>query len=97
VQAVNASSRRIFTAREDIAGEERDFLKTYLGPTMAKEGLGGKKIIVWDHNRDFINHRVNVIYGDPEAAKYAWGAGFHWYETWSGGEQMYDNIRAVHE
>ena len=30
--------------------EERDFLKQYLGPIMQTEGLGDKKIIVWDHN-----------------------------------------------
>lgn len=79
------------------AEDERDFLKNYLGPIMKKEGLGNKKIIVWDHNRDLINQRVNTIYADPEAAKYAWGTGFHWYETWTGGKQMYDNIKAVYE
>lgn len=79
------------------AEEERDFLKLHLGPTMAKEGLGDKKIVVWDHNRDLIDHRVNVIYSDPDAARYAWGTGFHWYESWSGGTQMFENIRRVHE
>ncbi len=79
------------------ATAERDFLKNYLGPTMKKEGLGTKKIVVWDHNRDLMNHRANVIFDDPEAAKYAWGMGFHWYETWSGGEPMFDNVRKVYE
>jgi len=77
------------------ASEERDFLKNHLGPTMEKEGLGNKRIIVWDHNRDLISHRANVIFGDPEAAKYAWGIGFHWYETWAGGETMHENLRNV--
>jgi len=77
--------------------EERDFLKNYLGPTMAKEGLGDKKIIVWDHNRDLMVQRANVIFDDKEAAKYAWGMGFHWYEDWSGGQQMYENVGLVHE
>lgn len=54
----------IFTAEE-----ERDFLKKYLGPTMAREGLADKKIVVWDHNRDLMFHRANVIFDDPEAAK----------------------------
>ena len=44
------------------AEEERDFLKLYLGPTMEKEGLGDKKIIVWDHNRDLIGNRANTIF-----------------------------------
>ena len=79
------------------AEEERDFLKKYLGPTMKKAGFGSKKIIVWDHNRDLITQRANAIFDDPEASKYAWGIGFHWYENWSGGEQMYGNIAKVHE
>jgi glucosylceramidase len=79
------------------ADAERNFLKNYLGPTMQKEGLGSKKIVVWDHNRDLMNHRATVIFDDPEAAKYAWGMGFHWYETWSGGQPMFDNVRKVHE
>ncbi len=77
------------------AEEERDFLKNHLGPVMKKEGLGDKPIVVWDHNRDLINQRVNTIMADPEAAKYAWGIGYHWYETWAGGEPMYKNVAEV--
>ena len=79
------------------ATTERDFLKKYLGPTMQKGGLGSKKIVVWDHNRDLMNQRANVIFDDPEASKYAWGMGFHWYETWAGEQPMFDNVRKVHE
>ena len=79
------------------AEEERDFLKNYLGPTMMREGLGGKKIIAWDHNRDLIYQRVSTILSDPKAARYVWGIGYHWYENWSGGDQMFDNVRLVHE
>lgn len=74
------------------AEEERDFLRDYLGPTLEKEGLGDKKIVVWDHNRDLINHRANTILEDPKAASYAWGVGFHWYETWAGGDPMFTNL-----
>lgn len=79
------------------AEEERDFLKNHLGPTMEKEGLSNKKIVVWDHNRDLIAHRANVIFDDKEAAKYAWGIGFHWYETWTGANPNYDNIKTVNQ
>lgn len=78
------------------AEEERDFLKNHLGPTMQKANLGDKKIVVWDHNRDLVTHRANTILGDPEAAKYVWGVGFHWYETWTGGEPMFGNVAEVH-
>jgi glucosylceramidase len=79
------------------ATEERDFLKNYLGPIMQREGLGDKKIVVWDHNRDLITNRANTIFDDPEASKYAWGIGFHWYEVWAGGEYMYENLARVKE
>jgi glucosylceramidase len=78
------------------ADEERDFLKNYLGPTIRRE-LGDKKIITWDHNRDLMAQRANVIFNDPQASKYAWGTGFHWYETWTGGKQMYQNVKTVTE
>lgn len=77
------------------AEEERDFLKNHLGPTMHKAGYADKKIIVWDHNRDMMVHRANTIFGDPDASKYAWGMGFHWYETWAGFDPMYANVAAV--
>lgn len=79
------------------AEEERDFLKNHLGPTMEKEGLKDKKIIAWDHNRDLLYQRAQTYFNDPEASKYIWGLGFHWYEDWSGGTPMYDNLRRVHE
>jgi glucosylceramidase len=81
----------IFTAEE-----ERDFLKNHLGPTMKKEGFGSKKIIVWDHNRDLMVHRAHTILNDPEAAKYVWGVGFHWYETWTGAQPLYESVEEVH-
>ena len=79
------------------AEDERDFLKNHLGPAMAQAGLGDRKIIVWDHNRDLMTQRARVIFEDPEASKYAWGMGFHWYETWAGGAPMFANVGAVHQ
>jgi glucosylceramidase len=74
------------------AEEERDFIKQYLGPTLVKQGMSGKKLIAWDHNRDLIYQRTSVILNDPAAAKYVWGVGFHWYETWTGGPMQFDNL-----
>ena len=79
------------------AENERDFLKNNLGPTFAKQGLGNKKIMVWDHNRDLIYQQASTILSDPDAAKYAWGVAFHWYEDWSGGTQVYENVKRVQE
>ncbi len=79
------------------ADAEKEFLKKYLGPTLQKGGLADKKIIGWDHNRDLLFQRASALLSDPVAAKYLWGIGFHWYEPWSGGAPMYDNVKLVHE
>ena len=77
--------------------EERDFVKYFLGPTLQKAGMSDKKLIVWDHNRDLIYERVSGILNDPDAAKYVWGIGFHWYETWANSGMLFDNLRRVYE
>jgi glucosylceramidase len=61
-----------------------------------RERLSDVHIMVWDHNRDLIIQRAQTIFDDPDAAKYAWGIAYHWYEDWSGGTQMYDNVALVH-
>ncbi len=77
--------------------EERDFIKNFLGPTLQRAGLGEKKIIAWDHNRDLMYQRASTVLDDPDAAKYVWGVGFHWYESWTGGGKIFDNVRRVAE
>lgn len=74
------------------ADEERDFVKNYLGPTFAKEGLQEKKIVIWDHNRGMMYQRAKVVLDDPEAAKYVWGVAYHWYVG-----DNFENVRCVQE
>ena len=77
----------IFTAEE-----ERDFVRDYLGPTLHRNNMSGLKLMIWDHNRGIMYQRAKIVYDDPEAAKYVWGTGFHWYMT-----ETFDNVRLVHE
>ncbi|QEC66916.1 glycosyl hydrolase [Panacibacter ginsenosidivorans] len=79
------------------AEEERDFIKNYLGPTLQNAGMGEMKLIAWDHNRDLMYQRASVILSDPGAARYVWGIGFHWYESWTGGGKIFDNVKRVSE
>lgn len=79
------------------AAEERDFVKNFLGPTLKKNGLADKKLIVWDHNRDLLYQYASTILEDPEAAKYVWGVGFHWYETWTKAGPAFHNTVLTHE
>ena len=55
------------------------------------------KILWFGTHRDLISHRANTIFEDPGALKYAWGIGFHWYETWTGGNPRYDNLKSFKE
>lgn len=82
----------IFTAEQ-----EKLFLRNHLGPTLKQSGLGDKKIIVWDHNRDLMYHRAAAILGDSLANSYVWGIGYHWYETWTGADPLHENLGKVQQ
>ena len=77
--------------------EESEFIKNYLGPTLHHNGLQDKKLIAWDHNRDLIYQRACAVLNDVNTAQYVWGIGYHWYETWTGSEMLFDNVRNVKE
>ena len=74
------------------ADEEKDFVRDYLGPTFRKDGLGGVKIMIWDHNRGIMYQRAQAAYEDPKASQYIWGTAFHWYVG-----EHFDNVRIVHD
>lgn len=74
------------------AEEERDFIKNHLGPTLVKAGLGDIKLYIWDHNRDIIVERAKTVLEDPEAAKYVYGTGLHWYVS-----EEFEKVGKVHE
>jgi glucosylceramidase len=96
VWAVSVQNEPAATQRWDScvysAEEERDFVRDFLGPELERAGLGHVKIVIWDHNRDLMVERASVVYRDPEAARYAWGTGFHWY-----GSDHFDNVQLLHD
>jgi glucosylceramidase len=73
------------------AAQERDFLKNYLGPTLAKNNID-VKVMIWDHNKDLIVNWATTILGDANAAKYAWGVAYHRYAG-----DLFDNLSATHD
>lgn len=72
--------------------EERDFVRDHLGPTMHREDLADVNILIWDHNRDLMVERASAVLSDPEAAKYVWGTGFHWYVS-----EAFEEVGKVHD
>ena len=74
------------------AAQERDFVRDHLGPALHAAGLGHIRIVVWDHNRDRLVERAATVYNDAAAARYVWGAGFHWY-----GEDHFEQVQLLHD
>ena len=63
--------------------EQRDFVKTALGPQFKAAGLD-TKIYAYDHNYDYSNLEAEKqypvkIYGDSDASQYIAGAAYHNY------------------
>jgi glucosylceramidase len=59
------------------AEEQALFIKQHLGPAFAAAKLD-TRIILYDHNCDVPEYALSIL-GDPEAAKYVDGSGFHLY------------------
>ncbi|HEY7513582.1 MAG TPA: glycosyl hydrolase, partial [Vicinamibacteria bacterium] len=74
------------------AAEERDFVREHLGPALERAGLQGLRLMIWDHNRGLLYQRAKVVYDDPEASRFVWGAAFHWYVG-----DHWDNVRVTRE
>ena len=72
--------------------EEKVFVRDFLGPAFTNNQLQDKKIVIWDHNRDIMLERAKSVLSDPEASKYVWGTGFHWYNG-----DHFDNVQKVHD
>lgn len=75
--------------------EQRDFIKTALGPAFEKAGID-TKIYAFDHNYNYDNMDDQngypaKIFEDPEASKYIAGAAYHNY----GGNK--EELNVIHE
>lgn len=76
--------------------EQRDFVKTALGPALQQNGFGGVKIYAFDHNYNYDNQASQQdyslkIFQDADARKYFTGTAFHDY----GGTR--DELLDVHQ
>ena len=58
------------------AEEERDFIKNHLGKKLKPLGV---KILFWDHNKERVLERANIVLGDCDTQEYVDGIAFHWY------------------
>ncbi len=68
---------------------QRDFIKDLLGPKLQASAHNDIKLLIYDQNRDGLEHWTDVILGDEEAAQYVYGSAVHWYEAT---EKVYEDV-----
>ena len=60
---------------------QNEFIKNYLGPQLRDSGFDQVKLLIYDQNRDGLEHWTEVIFSDPDTQPYIYGAAVHWYES----------------
>ncbi|MDJ0749388.1 MAG: glycoside hydrolase family 30 beta sandwich domain-containing protein [Woeseiaceae bacterium] len=77
------------------AESQRDFIRDHLGPALQASGHDDIRILIYDQNRDGMEHWANVVLGDADAAKYVYGTAVHWYSSTY--RVFEESLNAVHE
>ena len=74
---------------------QRDFIKGQLGPTLRSSAHADVKILIYDQNRDGMEHWTDVVLGDPDAGQYVHGTAVHWYAST---DQVFEEVlNRVHD
>jgi glucosylceramidase len=76
------------------AEDQRDWIKGNLGPAMVGAGYDDVKIMVLDHNREFLPDYPATILDDPETYNYVDGTAVHWY---SDAVDYPDKLDSIHD
>ncbi|MCP4273571.1 MAG: glycoside hydrolase family 30 protein, partial [Gammaproteobacteria bacterium] len=57
------------------------FIKEHLGPKLQAGKNKDVKLLIYDQNRDGLEHWADTILADEDTAKYVYGTAVHWYES----------------
>jgi glucosylceramidase len=72
---------------------QNEFIKKYLGPKLKNSPFDKVNLLIYDQNRDGLEHWTDVIFGDPETTPYVYGVAVHWYEsTYKVYEDVFDRV-----
>jgi len=72
---------------------QNDFIKHHLGPTLRSHAKDDIELLIYDQNRDGVEHWTDVIFGDPDTAPFVYGVAVHWYEsTFKVFEDVFDRV-----
>jgi glucosylceramidase len=74
---------------------QNEFIKKFLGPKLSSGSNSHIKLLIYDQNRDGLQHWTDVILGDRETSVYVYGSAVHWYEsTYKVFEEVFDSVQA---
>jgi glucosylceramidase len=74
---------------------QNDYVKYHLGPRLQRSRHTDTRLLVYDQNRDGLEHWANVIFTDPESRQYVFGIAIHWYSsTFKVYEDVIDRVHA---
>jgi glucosylceramidase len=74
---------------------QNQFIKNYLGPKLVDSRFKDVTLLIYDQNRDGLEHWTDIILGDKETAKYVYGSAVHWYEsTHNVYEDVFERVHA---
>jgi len=57
------------------------FIKQYLGPRLKAGDHKNVKLLIYDQNRDGLEHWADTLLADDDTSKYVYGTAVHWYES----------------
>lgn len=74
---------------------QNEFIRKYLGPKLKNGNSSNVKLLIYDQNRDGIEHWTDAILGDSATAPYVYGTAVHWYEsTFLVYEDVFERVNA---
>ena len=60
---------------------QKRFIRDHLGPALHAGGHDDVRLLIYDQNRDGLEHWTDVILADPDTARYVYGTAVHWYSS----------------
>ena len=77
------------------ATSQARFIQDHLGPKLQASAHAETKLLIYDQNRDHLEHWAETILSQPDVAQYVYGSAIHWYASTT---NVYgDVLERVHE
>lgn len=74
---------------------QNDFIKQHLGPRLENSRHEDTRLLIFDQNRDGLEHWTDEIFADPQTAPHVFGVAVHWYaSTFKVFEDAFDRVHA---